>query len=54
MGGTIGSIGTICIGKGWAYGLISSPRIREYPRTISKGRNENYTLGGGKEYLCRT
>ena len=54
MWGPIDPIGTIYIGKGWAYGPISSPRIREYPRTISKGRNENYTLGGGKEYLCRT
>ena len=52
--GLIGPIGTICIGKGWAYGPIPSPRIREYPRMISKRRNENYTLGGGKEYLCRT
>ena len=42
-------IGTICIGKGWAYGLIPSPRMREYLRTTSKGRYENYTLKRGKK-----
>ena len=52
--GSIDPLGTICIGKGWAYGPIPSPRIKEYPRTNSKGRSENYTLGRGKEYLCRT
>ena len=52
--GPIGPIGTICIGKGWAYGPLPSPRIRGYPRTTSKGRNENYALGRGKEYLSRT
>ena len=51
--GLIDPIYTICIEKGWAYGLIPSPRIREYPRTTSKGRDENYTLKRGKEYLCR-
>ena len=51
--GPIDPIGTICIRKGWAYGPIPSPRIREYPRTTSKGRDENYTLKRGKEYLCR-
>ena len=55
MWGSIDLIGTICIGKGWAipYGPIPSPKIREYPRTTSKGRDENYTLKRGKEYLCR-
>ena len=52
--GPIDPISTICIGKGWAYGPIPSLRIREYPRMTCKGRNENYTLGRGKEYLCRT
>ena len=51
--GTIDPIGTICIGKGWVYGPIPSPKIREYPRTTSKGRDEKYTLKRGKEYLCR-
>ena len=51
--GPIDPIGTICIGKGWAYGLISSPRIRKYPMTTSKGRDENYVLKRGKQYLCR-
>ena len=46
--GPIDPIGTICIGK------IPSPRIREYPRTTSKGRDENYTLKRGKQYLCRS
>ena len=54
MWGPIGPISTICIGKGWAYSLIPSPRVRDYPRTTSKEINENYTLGRGKEYLCRT
>ena len=53
MWGPIDPIGTICIGKGWAYGPIPNPRIREYPRTTSKGRDENYTLKRGKKYLCR-
>ena len=53
MWGPIDPIGTICIEKGWAYGPIPSLRIREYPRTISKRRDENYTLKRGKEYLCR-
>ena len=30
---------------------ISSPRIREYPRTINKGRDESCTLKRGKECL---
>ena len=34
--GPIDPIGTICIGKGWTYGLIPSPRIREYLRMTSK------------------
>ena len=51
--GPIDPIGTICIGNGWVYGPIPSPKIREYPRTTSKGRDENYTLKRGKEYLCR-
>ena len=46
MWGPIDPIGTI--EKGWAYSPISNPR------TTSKRRNENYTLGRGKEYLCRT
>ena len=54
MWGPIDPICTIYIGKGWAYGPIPSPRIREYLRMTSKGRNENYTLGRGKEYLCIT
>ena len=54
MWGPIDLIGTICMGKGWAYGPIPSPRIRAYPRTISKGRNENFILGRGKEYLQKT
>ena len=41
MWGPIDLRGTICIGKGCAYGPISSPRIREYPKTTSKGRDEN-------------
>ena len=52
--GPIDSIGTICMGNGWAYGPIPSPRIRAYLRTISKGRNENFIPGRGKEYLQRT
>ena len=52
--GPIDPIGTICVGKDWAYGPISSPRIRAYPRTINKGRNENCFIGRGKEYLWRT
>ena len=51
--GSIDPIGTICIGKGWAYSPIPSPRIREYSRTTSKERDENYTLKRGKEYLYR-
>ena len=54
MWGPIDPIGTIRMGKGWAYGPIPSPRIRAYPRTISKERNENFILGKGKEYLQRT
>ena len=54
MWGPIDPIGTIRVGKGWAYGLISSPRIRAYPRTINKGRNGNCFIGRGKEYLWRT
>ena len=46
-------IGTIRVGKGWAYGPISSPRIRAYPRTINKERNGNCFIGRGKEYLWR-
>ena len=52
--GPIDLIGTVRMGKGWAYGPIPSPRIKAYPRTISKGRNENFILGRGKEYLQRT
>ena len=51
--GPIDPIGAIRMEKGWAYGLIPSPRIRAYPRTINKGRNENYFIGRGKEYLWR-
>ena len=51
--GSIDPIGTICIGKGWAYSLIPSPNIREYSRMTSKERDENYTLKRGKEYLYR-
>ena len=50
----IDPIGTIRIGKGWAYGPIPNPRIRKYPMTTSKRRNENCTLRRGKEYLWRT
>ena len=32
-------------------GPISSPRIREYPRTTSEARDESYTPKRGKEYL---
>ena len=32
-------------------GPISSPRIREYPKTISKGRDESCTPKRGKECL---
>ena len=53
MWGPIDLIGTIHIGKGWAYGPIPSPRIRSYPRTISKGRSESCIIGRGKEYLWR-
>ena len=49
--GPIDLTGTIHVGKDWAYGPISSPRIEAYPRTISKGRNENCFIGRGKEYL---
>ena len=52
--GPIDPIGTVRMGKGWAYGPIPSPRIRAHPRTISKGRNENFILGRDKEYLQRT
>ena len=38
--GPIDPIGTIRVGKGWAYGPIASLRIRAYPRTINKGRNK--------------
>ena len=54
MWGPIDPIGTVRMGKGWAYGPIPNPRIRAYPRTISKERNENFILGKGKEYLQRT
>ena len=54
MGGLIDPIGTIRVGKGWAYDPISSPRIRVYPRMINKGRNEKCFIGRGKEYLWRT
>ena len=50
----IDPIGTVHMGKGWAYGPIPNSRIRTYPTTISKGRNENFILGKGKEYLQRT
>ena len=49
--GPIDPIGTIRVGKDWAYGPISSPRIRAYSRMINKGRNENCFIGRGKEYL---
>ena len=51
--GPINPIGTICIEKGWASGPIPNPRMIEYPRTTSKGRDENYTLKRSKKYLCR-
>ena len=54
MWGPIDPIGTIRMGKGWAYGPIPNPRIRAYPRTISKGRSENCIIGRGEEYLWRT
>ena len=47
--GPINPLSTICIEKGWAYGPIPSLRIKGYPRTNSKGRSENYTLGRGKK-----
>ena len=52
--GPIDLIGTIRMGKGWAYSPIPSPKIRAYPRTINKGINENCFIGRGKEYLWRT
>ena len=52
--GPIDPIGTIRVGKGWAYGSIPSPRIRAYLRTISKRRSESCIIGRGKEYLWRT
>ena len=52
--GPIDPIGTVRVGKDWAYGPMSSPRIRAYPRTINKKRNENCFTGRGKEYLCKT
>ena len=52
--GPIDPIGTIRIGKGWVYGPIPSPRIRVYPRIISKGRSESCIIGRGKEYLWST
>ena len=52
--GPIDPIGIIRVEKDWAYGPISSPRIRAYSRTINKGRNENCLIGRGKEYLWRT
>ena len=52
--GPIDPISTVHVEKDWAYGPISSPRIGAYPRTISKGRNENCFIGRGKEYLWRT
>ena len=54
MWGPIDPIGTLCIGKGWAYGSIPSSRIRAYPRTVSKGRSESCIIGRGKEYLWKT
>ena len=69
MWGSIDPICSNCIGKGWAQYPVSyvqttleragpntqfaSPRIREYPRATSEGRNESYTLKRGKEYLCK-
>ena len=66
MWGPIDPICSNCIGKGWAQypvsyvqttlerlGPIPSPRIREYPRTTSEGRDESYTPKRGKEYLCK-
>ena len=41
MWGPIDPIGTIRMGKGWAYGPIPSSRIKVYLRMINKGRNEN-------------
>ena len=52
--GAIDPIGTVHVGKDWAYGLMFSPMIRAYPRTINKGRNEDCFIGRGKEYLCKT
>ena len=49
--GPIDPISTIRVGKDWAYGLISSLKIRAYLRTINKGRDENCFIGRGKEYL---
>ena len=54
MWGPIDPIGTIRMGKGWAYGPIPSPRIKAYPKMISKGRNGNYFIGRDKEYLWTT
>ena len=51
MWGPIDPIGTVRVGKDWAYGPISSPRTRAYPRMINKGRNENCFIGRDKEYL---
>ena len=51
--GAIDLIGTICIGKGWAYDPIPNLRIREYPMTTNKGKDENYALKRDKQYLCR-
>ena len=36
-----------------SHSTRACPRIREYPRTTSKGRDESYTPKRGKEYLCR-
>ena len=54
MWGPIDLIGTLCIGKGGAYSPIPNPRIRAYPRMISKGRSESCIIGRGKEYLWKT
>ena len=51
--GPMDPIGTIRVEKDWAYGPISNPKIKAYPRTINKGRNENCFIGRGKEYLWR-
>ena len=47
--GPIDPISTTSVGKCWAHGPITSPRIRAYPRTINNGRDENCFIGRGKD-----